>query len=89
VRVAFIGSGALGGGTLHYRGRSYPFKLESLGIGGFAVSTLAATSIVYNLRRLQNFDGVYGQARMGSAVGEHGIAKSPIARPDYRRLAEE
>ena len=27
VQVAFIGSGALGGGTLTYRGRAYPFKL--------------------------------------------------------------
>ena len=34
VQVAFIGSGAVGGGTLHFRGRSYPFKLGGLGIGG-------------------------------------------------------
>src|SRR6516225_5197466 len=40
VQVAFIGSGAVGGGTLHFRGRSYPFKLGGLGIGG---STLDAT----------------------------------------------
>src|SRR5246127_320055 len=69
VQVAFIGSGAVGGGTLHYRGRSYPFKLGGLGIG---VSTLDATGTVYNLRRLQDFEGVYGQARIGWAVGEQG-----------------
>jgi hypothetical protein len=72
VQVAFIGSGAIGGGTLHYRGRSYPFKLGGLGIGGFGVSTLDATGSVYNLHRLQEFEGVYGQARMGWAVGEQG-----------------
>jgi hypothetical protein len=70
VQVAFIGSGAVGGGTLHYRGRSYPFKLGGLGIGGFGVSTLDATGSVYNLRRLQDFEGVYGQARIGWAAGE-------------------
>jgi hypothetical protein len=72
VQVAFIGSGAVGGGTLRYRGRSYPFKLGGLGIGGFGVSTLDATGSVYNLRRLQDFEGVYGQARIGWAVGEQG-----------------
>ena len=66
VQVAFIGSGAVGGGTLYYRGRSYPFKLGGLGIG---VSTLDATGTVYNLRRLQDFEGVYGQAQVGWAVG--------------------
>jgi hypothetical protein len=72
VQVAFIGSGALGGGTLYFHGRRYPFKLGGLGIGGFGVSTLDATGGVYNLRRLQDFEGVYGQARIGWAVGEHG-----------------
>jgi hypothetical protein len=72
VQVAFIGSGAVGGGTLHFRGRSYPFKLGGLGIGGIGVSTLDATGTVYNLRRLQDFEGVYGQAQVGWAVGEQG-----------------
>jgi hypothetical protein len=71
-QVAFIGSGAVGGGTLHYGGRSYRFKLGGLGIGGFGISTLDATGSVYNLRRLQEFEGVYGQARIGWAVGEQG-----------------
>ena len=72
VQIAFIGSGAVGGGTLYFHGRRYPFKLGGLGIGGFGVSTLDATGNVYNLRSLQDFEGVYGQARMGWAVGEQG-----------------
>ena len=48
VQVAFIGSGAIGGGTLYFHGRRYPFKLGGLGIGGFGVSTLDATGNVYN-----------------------------------------
>jgi hypothetical protein len=52
VQVAFIGSGAVGGGTLYYCGHCYPFKLGGLGIGGIGVSTLDATGSVYNLRSL-------------------------------------
>ena len=72
VQVAFIGSGAVGGGNLYYRGRSYPFKLGGLGIGGIGVSRLDASGNVYNLHRLQDFDGVYGQARTGWAIGGQG-----------------
>jgi hypothetical protein len=72
VQVALIGSGAVGGGTLYYRGRSYPFKLGGLGIGGIGVSRLYAGGNVYNLHRLQDFEGVYGQARTGWALGEQG-----------------
>ena len=72
VQVAFIGSGALGGGTLYFHGRSYPFKLGGLGIGGIGISTLDAVGSVYNLRRLEDFNGIYGQARTGWAVGESG-----------------
>ena len=72
VQVAFIGSGAMGGGTLYFRGRAYPFKLGGLGIGGIGISTIDAVGSVYNLRRLDDFNGVYGQARTGWAVGEQG-----------------
>lgn len=72
VQIAFIGSGAMGGGTLYFHGRSYPFKLGGLGIGGFGISTIDAVGSVYNLRRLQDFEGVYGQARSGWAIGEQG-----------------
>jgi hypothetical protein len=67
VQIAFIGSGAAGGGTLYFRGRSYPFKL-----GGLGISRLDAVGNVYNLYRLADFNGVYGQARTGWAVGAHG-----------------
>jgi hypothetical protein len=72
VQVAFIGSGAIGGGTLYYRGRAYPFKLGGLGIGGIGVSRLDASGAVYNMRNLQDINGVYGQARSGWAIGDQG-----------------
>ena len=72
VQVAFIGSGTGGGGTLRYQGRNYPFKLGGLGIGGIGVSRLDATGTVYNLKKLQDFEGVYGQTRVGWAAGKEG-----------------
>jgi len=72
VQIAFIGSGTAGGGTLYFRGRSYPFKLGCLGIGGIGISTIDAAGSVYNLHRLQDFNGVYGQARTGWSLGEQG-----------------
>lgn len=72
VQIAFIGSGSSGGGTLYFQGRSYPFKLGGLGIGGIGISTIDADGWVYNLRRLEDFNGVYGQARTGWAIGQHG-----------------
>jgi hypothetical protein len=72
VQVAFIGSGAVGGGTLNYRGRTYPFKLGGLGIGGVGVSRLDASGTVYNMRSLQDINGLYAQVRSGWAIGDQG-----------------
>jgi hypothetical protein len=72
VQIAFIGSGTAGGGTLYFRGRRYPFRLGGLGIGGIGISTVDAAGSVYNLHRLADFNGVFGQARYGWAIGEQG-----------------
>jgi hypothetical protein len=46
--------------------------LGGLGIGGIGISTIDAVGTVYNLYRLQDFNGVYGQAQTGFAIGEQG-----------------
>jgi hypothetical protein len=73
---------------LYHRGRTYPFKVGGLGIGGFGVSRLDASGSVYNLRRLEDFAGVYGQARVGFAVGEQGKGEMWLQNPNgvYLRL---
>ncbi len=70
VQIAFLYSGNLGGGTLTYGGKNYSFDIGGLGIGGFGVSSIKATGEVYNLKKLSDFAGVYGQARYGAAVLE-------------------
>lgn len=81
VQVAFIGSGGVGGGTLHYGGRSYRFSIGGLGIGGFGVSRMEATGTVYNLHRLDQFPGAYGSARYGAAFGDQGGGQLWLENP--------
>jgi hypothetical protein len=70
VQAAFIGSGNTGDGTLRFRGRSYAFTVSGLGIGGIGVSTIDATGEVYDLKKVEDFEGAYAQGRYGFAIGE-------------------
>ena len=69
VQVAYIGSGSTGSGTLHYRGRSHPFNVSGIGVGGVGASTIEAEGEVYRLPELRLFPGAYGQGRYGFALG--------------------
>ncbi len=68
VQIAFLYSGNLGGGRLHYQGKTYKFTIGGLGIGGIVVSKIEAAGEVYNLNNLSDFPGTYGQARYGYAL---------------------
>ena len=68
VQIAFIGSGNVGGGKLTFQGQTYEFEIGGLGVGGFGISTMEAVGSVYNLEKLEDFEGAYGQARAGMAV---------------------
>ncbi len=82
VQVAFIGSSNVGGGTLHFHGRSYKFSIGGLGLGGFGISKMEAYGDVYNLRELRQFPGAYGQARYGSAMGNKGGGEMWLENPN-------
>jgi hypothetical protein len=72
VQVAFIASGAVGGGTLAYHGKSYPITVGGIGIGGFGASRLTASGAVYGLEKRTDFAGAYVQLRSGWALGDQG-----------------
>jgi hypothetical protein len=72
VQVAFIASGAAGGGTLTFRGRRYDITVGGIGVGGLGASTFVANGAVYGLRNRDDFAGAYVQLRQGWAVGESG-----------------
>jgi hypothetical protein len=67
--AAFIGSGQAGEGTLVYKGKSYPFYVAGLGIGGFGASTIEASGEVYRMNNLDDFPGAYSQVRYGAVAG--------------------
>jgi len=70
MQVAFIGSGNLGGGTLFYKGKRYPFSVGGLGIGGFGISRINAGGDVFNLSDPRYFPGAYVQFRYGAVAGD-------------------
>jgi hypothetical protein len=72
IQIAYIGSGAVGKGTLTFRGRAYPIKVIGLGVGGIGLSKLTAAGDVYDLNNLADFAGLYGQARTGWAIARQG-----------------
>ena len=77
IQIAFMLSGNVGGGKLHYKGKTYPFSIGGLGVGGIGVTQIDAVGEVYNLNRLNDFDGAYGQARTGLTIGKN-VMKSGL-----------
>lgn len=69
VQAAYIGSGSTGSGTLYFNGRSYPFSISGLGIGGIGISSIDANGDVYKLGTSAQFPGTYAQGRYGFAIG--------------------
>jgi len=59
-----------GHGTLTYKGKDYKFKVEGLSVGEVGVTKAEATGNVYDLKKLEDFDGIYGAASAGIAVQE-------------------
>jgi len=68
-QAAYIGSGSIGRGVLHHRGRSHPFKVAGAGIGGIGASAVQAHGEVFFLDEPGLFAGAYAQARYGFALG--------------------
>jgi hypothetical protein len=82
VQVAFIGSGNLGGGKLHFNGRTYNFTVGGLGIGGIGLSRIEAYGTAYNLKDVAHFPGGYVQGRYGLAVGTASAGELWLKNPN-------
>jgi opacity protein-like surface antigen len=70
VQVAFLVSGNVGGGTLTFQGKKHDFSLGGIGYGGFGAQKIEARGEVYNLKRLEDFEGPYAQGRIGAVAGD-------------------
>ena len=61
-----------GGGTLTYRGKQYPVSVDGLSVGSVGISRANASGSVYNLKKLEDFNGTYTAVGAGAAVGGGG-----------------
>jgi len=61
-----------GSGTLTYKGKEYPVDVKGLSVGDVGVSKIEASGKVYNLKKLEDFDGNYTGVGAGAAVGGGG-----------------
>jgi hypothetical protein len=68
-QIMWIVGGDIGGGTLHFQGKSYKFKTDGLKLGGFGVNKVKLTGDVYDLKNVADFAGVYGVAEAGVTLG--------------------
>jgi hypothetical protein len=68
-QIMWIVGGDIGGGTLNYEGKSYKFKTDGLKLGGFGVNKVKLTGDVYDLKKLEDFAGIYGVAEAGVTLG--------------------
>ena len=57
-----------GSGTLTYQGKEYPFSVDGLGVGEVGGASVTARGDVYNLKKLEDFSGIYQAATAQGTV---------------------
>ena len=55
-----------GSGTLSYKGKDYPIKVNGLSIGKVGMTGVSAIGEVFNLKHLQDFNGHYNVGAQGT-----------------------
>jgi len=55
-----------GSGTLSYKGKDYPVKVNGLSIGKVGMTGVSAIGEVFNLKHLQDFNGHYNVGAAGT-----------------------
>jgi hypothetical protein len=67
--VAFIAGVNWGGGTLYYKGKTYPLKVGGLSVGSIGAKSYDLRGSVYNLHRLEDIEGTYAAVNASATVG--------------------
>jgi hypothetical protein len=57
-----------GNGVLTYQGKEYPFSIEGLSVVDVGISKAEANGTVYNLKKLEDFNGSYTGVTAGATV---------------------
>ena len=66
--VAFIAGVAWGGGTLHYKGKTYPLQISGLSVGEVGAKSYQASGEVYNLKKVSDIAGTYAAGAASATV---------------------
>jgi len=65
-----------GHGSLTYRGKRYAISADGFQVGDVGATRMTASGRVYNLKKLQDFDGTYtAVAAEGTAGGGAGVVR--------------
>jgi len=59
-----------GKGTLTYAGKTYPVKISGVSVAEVGITKAEATGSVYNLKSIDDFDGVYAAAGAEGTAGK-------------------
>ncbi len=59
-----------GKGTLTYMGKSYPVKISGLSVAEVGITRAEASGTVYNLKSLDDFNGVFAAAGAEGTAGK-------------------
>ena len=69
-KVGFIVGVSGGGGTITYKGKSYPLSIKGLRVGAtIGAATADLVGDVHNLKNLKDIEGTYSAAQAAIAVG--------------------
>lgn len=58
-----------GKGVLTYEGKAYPFKVKGISVVDIGITKATSSGKVYNLKKLEDFDGNYTAASAEGTVG--------------------
>lgn len=61
-----------GHGTLHYKGRDYPFTANGLSILNVGAGSIEASGPVYHLTKIEDFPGSYTAITAGTTIAAGG-----------------
>ena len=59
-----------GNGTLSYKGQTYRVKIDGLSVAEVGITKASATGSVYNLKSIDDFNGVYAAAGAEGTAGK-------------------
>jgi hypothetical protein len=69
-QIGLIVGGSIGGGTLTFEDKEYPFKLKGLSAGiNVGLSKMSASGEVYDLADISKFPGIYTKLDASVALG--------------------